>query len=595
MKRKIPGSAETAAGPQRLIRRLRARQTRLEMQNDELEHQLRERTATLRQMKTALTHEIGFEKLIADLSARFVHIPGDRVDGEIENAQQRICQTLGLDRSTLFQFNGPDGEAIMTHSWAMEGFQPGPKISMERLFPWTLARIRNGKMIQYTSLEEAPEEAATDVASVRRFGPKSNVTFPLIVGGEVLGGLAFGSLKAERQWPESLVGRLQLIAQIIATALARKDADQALHDSEKLNRATFEQAAVGIAHVGVDGRWLRVNDRLCEIFGYSHDEMMRMKFQDITCAEELETDIQYRNRMLSGEIQTYTREKRYIRKDGAVVWGGLSVSLVRNEAGSPVFFIAVVEDITERKKAEEELQRVRLQLWHADRVAHTGALTVSLAHELNQPLTAILANAQAGLRYMAAGNPDLGEIRDILTDIVQDDKRAGAVVSGLRSILSRRQTMRVDVNLAEAIQDSLDLLRSELIGRQIEIRLSLGPESPVLADRALIQQVVLNLVINAVEAMHDRPTGQRQLDLNLTHTEAGDAMVAVRDTGPGISEEHKGRIFEPFWTTKPHGMGIGLQISRSIIESHSGRLWFANNPDRGAVFYFTLPLRAREP
>lgn len=594
VKGRSTGHAAATAGSQRLIHDLQVHQTRLEMRNDDLEEQVRERTAKLRQINTTLTQEIRFEKLIADLSARFVHVPADRVDGEIENAQRRICQTLGLDRSTLFQFNGPDGEALLTHSWAIEGFNPVPKISMEKLFPWALKRIRSGKTIQYTSLDDAPGEAATDKASVRRFGPKSNITFPLIVGGEVLGGLGFGSLKAERQWPESLISRLQLIAQIIATALARRDADQALRNSEKLSRATFEQAAVGIAHVGVDGRWLRVNNKLCEIFGYSRDEMMKLKFQDITCAEELETDVNYMNRMLSGEIQTYTREKRYIRKNGAVVWGNLSVSLVRNEAGRPMFFISVVEDITERKRAEEELQRVRLQLWHADRVAHTGAITVSLAHELNQPLTAILANAQAGLRYMAAGNPDLEEIREILEDIVQDDKRAGAVVSGLRSILSRRQTMRADVDLAEVIQDSLDLLRSELIGRQVEIGRNLEPESLVLADRAQIQQVILNLVINAVEAMHDPPTGQRQLNLNLTHTEAGDAMVAVRDTGPGISEEHKGRIFESFWTTKEHGMGIGLQISRSIIESHSGRLWFADNPGGGAIFYFTIPLKARD-
>jgi two-component system, LuxR family, sensor kinase FixL len=236
------------------------------------------------------------------------------------------------------------------------------------------------------------------------------------------------------------------------------------------------------------------------------------------------------------------------------------------------------------------MQRLRLHLWHADRVAQTGAITASLAHELNQPLTAILSNAQAGLRFMDGGNPDLGEIRAILTDIVHDDKRAGAVIGGLRNMLRRKETERERINLRETIEQVLFLVHSELVGQQVELRQRLDPDSLVLADQGQVQQVILNLVMNAVQAMQGQPAGQRRLELTLTRTHTGEALVAVRDSGPGIPENQLGKLFEAFWTTKNQGLGIGLHISRSIVESHGGHLSFTNNLDQGATFSFTLPM-----
>ena len=323
---------------------------------------------------------------------------------------------------------------------------------------------------------------------------------------------------------------------------------------------------------------------------------MQLTFQDITHPKDLETDLDYVRQVLSGEIKSYAMEKRYFRKDRSLVWADLTVSLARTAAGEPRHFICVVEDITERKRAEEEMQRLRLQLWHADRVAQTGAITASLAHELNQPLTGILSTAQAGLRFMARGNPDLAEIHGILMNIVHDTKRAGAVINGLRAMLRHKETQREPISLADMIHETLDLLHSELIGRQVEHRLHLESDSRVLADKAQIQQVLLNLVMNALEAMQDQPADQRRLELTLTRTDTGEALVALRDSGPGIPKDHLEKLFEAFWTTKQRGMGIGLPISRSIIESHGGRLWFANHPDRGATFYFALPLtRAPDP
>jgi PAS domain S-box-containing protein len=370
----------------------------------------------------------------------------------------------------------------------------------------------------------------------------------------------------------------------------RNQTEEALWESEEVSRATFEQAAVGMAHVGTEGRWLQVNDKLCAIVGYSRDELMKMTFQDIAHPEDLEADLHYVRQVLSGEIKTYSRERRYIRKDGSLIWVNLTVSLVRSAAGAPRYFISVVEDITARKNAEEELKRLRLHLWHADRVAQTAAVTASLAHELNQPLAAILTNAEIGLQLTAGGTPDLEEIREILMDIIEDNKRAGAIVRGLRDLLRRKETVREKINPADTIRRIVEMLHSELLDKQVQLHMELERDFQVLANKAQVQQVILNLVMNAVEAMQGQPAGQRRLELTLTRTDAGEALVAVRDSGPGIPEHLHGRVFEAFWTSKQEGLGIGLLISRSIIEAHKGRLWFGNNLDQGVTFHFTLPL-----
>ncbi len=377
---------------------------------------------------------------------------------------------------------------------------------------------------------------------------------------------------------------------VIQDNTRHKQREEALLASEEANRATFELAAVGMAHVGTDGRFLRVNDKLCAIVGYQRDELLQMNFQDITHSEDLETDLYYVSQVLSGEIKTYTMEKRYICKDRSTVWANLAVSLVRSDTGAARHFIAVVEDITARKNAEEELTKLRQQLWHADRVAQTATITASLAHELCQPLAAILTNAQVGLRLMAAGNPDLEEIREIFADIVEDEKRAEAVVRGLRNLLHRKETAREKINLAVAIQRIIEMLHSELLEKQVQLKLELEPDSLVSADTAQVQQVILNLVMNALEAMQGRPIGQRRLELTMRRNESGEALVAVCDSGPGIHDDLQKKVFEPFWTSKQEGLGIGLVISRSIIESCKGRLWFSNNPGQGVTFYFTLPL-----
>jgi PAS domain S-box-containing protein len=257
--------------------------------------------------------------------------------------------------------------------------------------------------------------------------------------------------------------------------------------------------------------------------------------------------------------------------------------------GTPYAVCGVSTDITERRRAESELQQHRHTLAHVARVFILGELSTSLAHELNQPLTAILSNAQAGLRFLDQGNPDLQEIREILQDIARDDKRASAVISGMRALARRQETQRERIDLAEVLEQVQELLNSELVARRVRIETDLAEGCTVLADRAQIQQVVLNLIMNGIEAMEDQSPDQHRLQLSVSRAAGSEVQVAVRDSGKGIPVNGLAKVFDAFWTTKSKGIGLGLGICRSIVESHGGKIWVERNVGQGVTFYFKLP------
>jgi PAS domain S-box-containing protein len=250
----------------------------------------------------------------------------------------------------------------------------------------------------------------------------------------------------------------------------------------------------------------------------------------------------------------------------------------------------VFANLLSRKQAELELQKLRQDLGHINRVATIGELTTSLAHELNQPLTAILSNAQAAQRLIEVDPMDLGEIREILTDIVEDDKRAGAVIHRLRDLLKKGEPELTVLDLNEMVAEVARLIRNDALMRDISIRLELDPALPsARGDRVQLQQVLLNLALNGMDAMQELPAGERTLVLRTSRESSGAIRVAVRDSGVGIGGRDVERMFQAFYTTKADGMGMGLTIARSIIEAHAARLDAVSNPDGGTTFSFTLP------
>ncbi len=247
-------------------------------------------------------------------------------------------------------------------------------------------------------------------------------------------------------------------------------------------------------------------------------------------------------------------------------------------------------DITDIRSAQKELRRQRQEIFHMERVQTMGELAASLAHEINQPLMGIMSNAQAAQRFMAGSAPDLDEIRYILADIVADDKRAGEVIQRLRASLMKQDSVPKHMDLNDAIHEIIKVIHSEAVIKDVSIATELARDLPsVLADRVQFQQVVLNLIRNAEQAMAGVPAGERRIVIQTHHDMSQGVTVSVRDTGVGIAKQQFDTLFKPFYTTKPDGLGMGLNICRSIVEEHGGRIWLENNPDRGARACFTLP------
>jgi C4-dicarboxylate-specific signal transduction histidine kinase len=263
---------------------------------------------------------------------------------------------------------------------------------------------------------------------------------------------------------------------------------------------------------------------------------------------------------------------------------------ILDEDGTANQILGAATDITRRREAEFELAIQRNELAHLSRVAMLGELSGSLAHELNQPLTAILSNAQAAQRFLARDDVDLDEVREILRDIVNDDKRAGEVIRGLRLLLTKGEMRSQPLDLNHVVSDVLRLVRSDLLNSGVIVNTELMRGLPMaIGDRVQLQQVLINLIVNGCEAMTHVDCPGRQLVVRTALTAEGETCVSVSDMGHGIPPDDLERVFDPFFTTKTHGLGLGLAVCRTIIAAQGGRLWATNNSGRGASFYFTLP------
>ncbi|MCX6551599.1 MAG: PAS domain S-box protein [Acidobacteria bacterium] len=326
---------------------------------------------------------LAFETILAELSSRFINLAPADVDLEIEDALRRVCEHLQVDLAVLWQWSTTVPDVIVpTHAYPKPEGSPSFDPLNQESYPWAIRQMRAGRIVAVSRLDDLPEEAAVDRESARRTGIISNLCVPLAVGGgAAVGALAFNMIRAPRTWSDELVARLQLVAQVFANALARKRSDQILRASEESSRATFDQAAVGIALVGIDGRWLRVNDRLCAIVGYPREDLLQLMFQDLTHPDDLPSDLTLVRQVLSGELRTYSMEKRYFRKDRSLVWVNLTVSLVRDPAGEPRHFISVLEDISARRRAEDGLRESEARLSAGAELARLAYYEVDFASE----------------------------------------------------------------------------------------------------------------------------------------------------------------------------------------------------------------------
>src|SRR5436853_3138503 len=292
----------------------------------------------------------------------------------------------------------------------------------------------------------------------------------------------------------------------------------------------------------------------------------------------------------SQDGKNFEHEYRLLMPDGSVKYVHVVAHALSDELGG-IEFVGAVMDVTVAKRAEEALRQAQADLAHGNRVTTMGELTASLAHEVNQPIAAAVTDANTCLRWLTRDHPDVEEARHAASRIVKDATRAGEIISRTRLLFKKGtpQWELVDVN--EVIREMIVLLRSEATRYSISVRTELADLPQVMGDRVQLQQVLMNLMTNGIDAMKDVDR-TRELAIKSQRTDSGQLLISVSDTGVGLPPQQADKIFDAFFTTKPHGTGMGLRISRSIVESHGGRLWAADNSRRGASFYLTLPVEA---
>jgi C4-dicarboxylate-specific signal transduction histidine kinase len=281
--------------------------------------------------------------------------------------------------------------------------------------------------------------------------------------------------------------------------------------------------------------------------------------------------------------------RQYRRKDGSVIWGHSYLSVVHDAETRPKMFIGTAIDVTETRRAQDALRETQSKLERVTRLTTMHTVTASIAHEVNQPLAAIAANGKAALRWLRRSPPEIAEAVANVNQIISDGYRASQLVTSVRGMFKKDDRAMLSLDVNEVVEEVLALLRSELNRRRVSLRTDLGSELPeISADRVQLQQVMLNLIMNAGEAMGETPDGSRMLRIR-TEVSHNEVVIAVEDSGPGIEPTNINRIFDAFFTTKPQGMGMGLSICRSIIESHGGQLWASARQPSGSIFYVKLP------
>jgi PAS domain S-box-containing protein len=678
--------------------------------------------AQRRRAQGALAERLRFESLVSELSAEFVS--AREVPGQIERALERIVEALGLDRAVLAELGQGGADVIwVTHSWTREDIAPISGGVDKTAFPWIASRLQDGHVVSVSRIDELPASAGTDRQSLAALGTRSLVSVPLIVEGVVTGALAFSTLRSERDWPDELVQRLRLLAEVFASALARHHAETAARESEDRFRRLADTAPLMIWMSESDARRTYFNRRWLELTGRGPDEDLGEDWADsvhpddralavesyrAAAAERLPFTIDYRLRRWDGEnrwvldhgvpridedgsfagyvgsviditaLNTALRavlestalrsaifgslygQVAAIDRDGVIIavnhswtrfaeedgidpargatvgsnyldacrqataqgdvdalrvleavtavltgmsedarleyacrsqsverWFEMTVEPFRRPDGGAV--ISYI-DITRRRRAEDEAHRQREELAHAQRITTLGELSASLAHEVNQPLAAIVTNAQAAIRLLERAGVEHADVSEALTDMAADAQRASAIIRRLRALSRKEPTSQKGVDLNETIDDVVTLLRYDFAGKGIKVLRAGDSIVPLVSgDPVQLQQVILNLLVNASEAIGNAPDQPREIAVTTARRAPGLVEVTVRDTGIGAKPADLARMFERFFSTKPGGLGMGLSISRSIVEAHGGRIRAEANPDRGLTLRVELP------
>jgi len=528
-------------------------------------------------------------------------VSGEIVLGKLIETLLRIAvEHAGAERGLLILFPG-DEPRIVAEATTGRG-QVQVTLHQTAVSPAELPKsvlhylIRTREsVILDDALSQNPFSADEYISQKRA---RSVLCLPLVKQSKLIGVLYLENKLASHVFTPSRISVLELLASQAAISLENALLYNDLQEREAKIRRLVDSNIVGIVFWDVEGRIIDANRAFLDIVGYTQEDLVsgRLRWTELTPAEWRDADEQIIAELKAART-LQPREKEYFRKDGSRVPVLVARALFEWKPDEGVSFVI---DMNDRKQAEERLRAseqrfldAQMELAHVTRVTTLGELTVSIAHEVNQPLAAIVANAEAGLRWLRRGTPDLDAACRSVESIIDDGIRASEVIRRVRALAKKTSPEKMPLDVSDVVRETIPLVQRELINHQILLRMELVPALPlVLGDRVQLQQVIINLVMNGIEAMQSVTDRPRELVIRSRQDEKQQVLVSVTDRGVGISAENADRLFNAFFTTKSGGMGMGLSICRSIIEAHGGRLWATANIPHGATFQFTLPVEA---
>jgi signal transduction histidine kinase len=544
-----------------------------------------------REAQAVLAERLHFEALVSEVTTGCATATLEHLDEQIRNCLRRIATFLGLDRAALWQRHQDSAVLSVTHVWQTQDAGVRPATLDLQLFPYLRDRAGAGDIVCFMSPAELPPQASAERATFERAGVRSFAAVPLLAGDRVLGFLAFLTFRADRPWPADIVQGLRTLAEPFATALIRTQSAAAVESSAAIAGAVLAALPGETAIIDSAGTIVETNDAWANAVRSGADVTLALKvganyLDACRNAIDMPPDIARTVRTSIEAILRGTRDEFAVEyptsRHGKDRWFEVRARrLARFGGGAAVMHF----DVTARRQAEAAAQLNLGQIAHLDRVAAMGQLASSIAHELNQPLAGILANAQAATLLLSDSQLDLQELRACLADIVSDDRRATEVIRRMRNLLKKTESVRMPLPLNDLAANTIRLVANDALLHGVAIDFLPATALPIAyGDLVQIQQVILNLLTNAITAAARGDAATRKITVWTSATSGPHVELGVHDSGHGIAESDLGRIFEPFFTTKPDGLGMGLAISHTIVEAHGGRLLVENDPSGGATF-----------
>lgn len=530
---------------------------------------------------------------LAALAADLAEVEADDWVEQLGVCLEGVGTALDLNGLSLWE-RRRSGQLRVGALWRHEALR---QATWQQSVPWLAATLSdNETSLAFSSHDALPPDAGCDAPGLEAVGICALCIVPVSRRGNIHAQLLATRGAPARAWSPELRTDLRLVAHLLSNTLGRVHAERAVRQEQARFTQLLRAAPDVVVVVRTDGRIDYANDKAEALFGYEPDELHGRPIESLVPAALAAAHRIHR--------ETYTAEPsvrvmgadkplRAVHKNGTLIPVEINLSPVDSDDGPMV--TAIVRDVTERYRAEEKVREQRNELARVSRIATVGELAGALAHEINQPLAAILSNAQAVQRFLRRPRPDTEQVKQIVADIIDDDKRAAAVIHQMRRFLKREELELKSIELNRLIRDTVRALQSDLAINQVTVETQLGDDlPPVKGNLVQLQQVVLNLVLNAVDAMQAVDHEDRLIVLRTRRAEPACVAISVTDNGHGVANDIANKIFGPFFTTKKDGMGLGLPITRSIIEAHGGVLEVTNNADRGCTFQFVLPMVDQE-